>query len=388
MSAAMSSVLSGCVTAPFWPEGGKPEALPNYDKTSVEKNGCEGFTTLECVRKKLAEQHEDYASSRQQIHEYKNAANLSLFGLGGAAGVNAVTGGSKEGLQTLGLAAAGIVGLDGVLSADDQHATFGAGEEALRCVMLVDRKLDTTQESLLGTPPRTTGPRQISSDPLAPYLALIGEKYRVTAGVPIPNEAALLAQVGAAQSRLQEISSARLANAMPQLRLSDARPEVRAEHAANADAVFRAHERQRGILGAAGTAIRDAIDFRMRIAKISDDERADKLMDALNQIRKAVSDRLLFSHSDLSGIYGALKTAMQAAVKPPQAAAPPASGKAETASVLSTLTRGAGESDAELVSFRAALQIAHQDLETARDYASSLDACAAKAKPAPAPQEN
>jgi hypothetical protein len=285
------------------------------------------------------QQFDRYAEGRHNIENYRNGVNLSLFGIGGAAGVNAVTKGSKEGLQTLGLAAAGIVGLDGVLKVDEQHATFGAGVDALRCVANLDLSKDGARQSIFGSPARQA------------VFTTQGTLDSVSLGTSV--------------KAFGDLGSLHYNTFSAAVTKSRSNPEALA-------LISEAYQQRMAALGELKHQFSDWYAFLNNIASETDEQRANNLLFALNDIRKAVSDRLLYSNKDISGVYDALKGAMAKATPKPPAAAPGTGGtnpKAATAMVLAT-------ESADITNIRALLDHLQKSTE---DYKETYKACLALA---------
>jgi hypothetical protein len=348
---------------------------------------------LECVRARVHERFDAYTAARQQIAEYRNVANLGLFGIGTAAGVNAVTKGSKEGLQTLALTAAGIVGLDGVVKADDQYVTFSAGADALECVWQTDRKQDTALAAM-GLPnlasPAPKSPKDLAATSTAPRRAATEQEalgpYLQLARGPIQQQAmaAVTTSGDAARSASATILLSEIANGR---RALEANIGQSLRNVSPDDLLLLASIRH-AELNAAEARIRDAFDFRLRaVNRAAFDKRADELNDALNDITEAVSARLLYSHKDLEGIYNALKSAMDKAVKPPQQSpagstpgGKPAGSSAGFAAVRTMRMKGTSATQvaaAELFQFAA--EQAARDANAVADYADTYKVCLDKA---------
>jgi hypothetical protein len=386
----MTAFLGGCATAPFWPDGGMAEAPPAYGSPDPA-DACPGTPRqmLDCVRKKVSTQFKRYAESRDNIEDYRKAANLTLFGLGGAAGVNAVTKGSKEGLQTLALGAAGLVGLDATLQVDEQHATFAAGGKALQCLMDTDLSFDEMRGLLFGPTARTTNTTgadiqsaaNASTDngfvtadhALAPY---VGADF-VTQGAGGRYEANLATSTTQAQSTLQSESHRVLTHALGHVQKSRRALAIETDTTVW---LVEAYQRETASVEHARNTLDEAVNFRIRVGAKTYDDRARDMLFALNDIRTAVSDRLLYTHKDLEGIYGALKGAMEKAVKPPS---PPAGtgGSTSTGTTKPTSAFIARQSDDRVRRFATNVSTAEQDLRKANDYAETYKICIGHAAP-------
>jgi len=134
--------LSGC--APLWPTS---EPLDYKDTTP---NPFPGYTlsedpTLYGVQIKALKTAAFYRDEKKRIENIKNGGVLALFGVGTWAGVNTVTSGAKGELQALGIAGASIIGLNSVLGVDAQHTAFGAGYDAVMCLIRVDADLNAAK---------------------------------------------------------------------------------------------------------------------------------------------------------------------------------------------------------------------------------------------------
>lgn len=372
--------LSGCV---MWPAGGRPEAMPGYGaKVFVEEDECsKDENILSCAQNRVRAQFDDYAKRRDHIQKYRNAANLALFGIGGAAGVNAVTRGSREGLQTLGLAAAGIVGLDSVMKADAQHETYGAGLEALQCLMDNDQGFRNTR-SALGLPDGPTTRRlmsrySIETIALWPYLKL------ERAG-DAPDDVKLLENSSSnPPSRMDADATASKGFASlyknATTRLGDAIDSAKRAGNTNATAfLVDAYNRQVDIIKAAERERTAAFDIRLAIVSTDDRTRAGRLMSALNDIRNNISDRLLYSNADLKAIYDALKVAMEKAKLPAPAPAQGGSGTGQP-KPATTLLSSQTPNDS-LRKLGAQLEQARQDNLIARQEEKPFKTCLALAE--------
>lgn len=385
--------LSGCV---LWPDGGEPEAIPGYGAGApeAEVQCSQDANMLICARARVRGQFEGYASRRHQIEQYRNAANLALFGISGAAGVNAVTKGSKAGLQTLGLAAAGLVGLDDVIKADRQHDAYGAGVEALQCVIDTDLAADARKRGLgLATEQlkslRALG-RSAEDAALAPYLALEERsplfKTRQAAskigGVNLSaNRVELEATTSADFAVLHQSAFDSFNGALSARRSFSRKPgQLAAVTPIDTSATLLLADAYRRELQALDDVRQDfdtAIAIRIESVTKGDDVRANELMSALNLIRKAVSDNLLYKHADLSAIYDALKKAMEKA-KPPQPAPGGQGGGTKTAAAL--LAAQPPGVRARMSNLSAKLALVQQDRKIAETELKTYDKCIEMAK--------
>lgn len=261
-------LLSGCATAPFWPMGGRVTPPPAYG--TAASDACSTAASdetlqLECARREVARTINDYARSRSSIEQYKNGTNLALFGAATAGGVNAVTKGSREGLQTLALSAAGLVGLDGSLNADGQHRAYGAGLDALQCVVDIDLAFDEVSAHAART--------------------AASNVVRTSEAVDLLRDAA------------QGLFQTESARATPQAGLM----------------MYETHERRMAVLNAKAERANAASQLRRLLATRTKTARAQDLIIALNDVKKAVGDHLLYKHEHLAGIYGSITSALKAA---------------------------------------------------------------------------
>lgn len=276
---ACALMLNGCShLAPIWPEGGEPQPLPKYsDVTAAEcsNDGGSDQQALKCARLRINETFEEYSSSRQNIERFRNASALALFGAGAAAGVNVLTKGSKKGLQTLGIAAAGLVGLDKTLEIDEQHKTFGAGVDALQCVMRNDLGLHQTKALLTGYGRRLSQFSDALTDQFGTASALFALRK------------AAYTSTGSALSSLA------------------------ATNVSGTMLIHEANAQQLRTLQAVEDVVNAARTLGRILAEKGDLDRAQELTYSLNEIKREVSNRLLYSHAELDAIYAAMKKAIQ-----------------------------------------------------------------------------
>jgi hypothetical protein len=381
LSGLSTSTLTGCV---LWPEGGRPEAMPGYGaKLFTQEEECAKVdNVLTCVRNKVRVQFEDYAKRRDHIEQYRNAENLALFGVGGAAGVNAVTKGSRKGLQTLGLTAAGIVGLDGVLKADAQYETYGAGVKALQCVMDADQGFRTLSSGLGlgdGATIRELAKRHsLEAIALWPYLRLESEDYSGAVRLEDVNSNLVSQRLDAEKTatagfaNLYESVTRRFGGAMRRVMNSDgeiATPLLVETYNSEIESI-RGAERERAA----------AFDMRLAVVATDDATRAGQLMSALNDIRSSVSERLLYTNADLAGIYDKLKAALDKVKLPTPAPVTGGSGTGGVKPVATLINTQPAAVRAGLGKFVAQMEQARQDNLIARNANKPYQECLALAE--------
>jgi len=356
--------------------------MPGYGTAAFDDEAtcAEEANVLKCAQNKLRTQFELYTRNREHIEAYRNAANLSLFGIGGAAGVNTVTKGSKEGLQTLGLAAAGIVGLDGVLKADDQYATYGGGVEALQCLMDVDQGFRTLQAGLNLPDGQTSRALQQQGVPIEiialwPYLEIQRNSM-------MPDAAPAFRQMTSATARDQRFTRLDVEDAATNgfrtlYNTASSQMAVAVKRASSGSLPFLldTYNRQVQLIQAAEDDRKAAFDIRIAAVATDDRTRAGQLISALNDIRRHVSDRLLFTNADLAKIYDALKKALEKAKVPP--AAPGGSTTTAPGGTKPTINTLINNQPAtrQLSAFAAQLALARQDNLVAQNAARPYETC-------------
>jgi len=121
--------------------------LPGYVKKPDDCNIKPTPNTVDCARRSVQTLADKYDNEKRILEATHNGGVLSLFGLGTAAGINAIQKGSKNQLQRLGIAAGGVVGFDDAFGVDGQHVIYDSGVTALDCVMRTDVALDVATES-------------------------------------------------------------------------------------------------------------------------------------------------------------------------------------------------------------------------------------------------
>jgi hypothetical protein len=259
--------------------GGKVTPPPAYGTVKAKECDTVGSNEtlmLDCARREVSQTMNNYAQSRTNIEHYKNGTNLALFGTATAAGVNAVTKGSKEGLQTLALSAVGLLQLDSTLDADKQHKAYGAGLDALQCLVDLD----------------------LSLGELADHVARSKSQGA-------QNERNAVDQV---IDQLSDVQQASL------------KIELRGATTQGGIMMYETNERRTAVLNTMRVRADAASELRRVLESRTKTARAQELILALNDVKVAVSDHLLYKHEHLAGIYSSITTALNSAAPAVQAA--------------------------------------------------------------------
>jgi hypothetical protein len=291
MPAIVVAVFATASCSPLWPavDPLQTSNLPWLDSASaVESVSYTSITKKDTPAKQLA-QAQNYAQatlvefSQQKtiLQHYKNGEVLALFGLGTTAGVNVVVSGGKEQLRTLGLFAAGILGLDQTVGLTSQYTLYAAGVTATDCLINVDAAQDAVANGAMAFR----------------YLDADGNS-NIAKMSPAVMSAYMSNNTKQNIERLAGVFSDRLsADHTFSEQLNDYNGITVSALARNAAEALQAH------LAAANSAADPSA-------------RASMLAEGIFKIRTAVQDQL-FKSADTTKIYSAMQTAMSAAVAKP-----------------------------------------------------------------------
>lgn len=327
--------LSGCGNlSPIWPMSGDFAPYPNYPTAGTCDPSQVSANSLACAQKDAVDTAQSYADARQRLEMYHNGDVLALVGLGTVAGVNIVSKGSKIQLQNLGLAAAALVGLNSALGIDGQHQIYGAGLDAVECLIKVDAELDKAAPAIS---------MSLADAPLSPQALQSGKVTMAEKFLSLPH----MADLSAAATAASLVSTIE------------------------------------GIKALQDSAVANRQLAAMLTAAASDHlGRARDLSDSLNAVKSAVADQL-WSNVDITKIYSAMSSGLQKSlsnVVSQQKIASAASSKVaamspQTISILNATQKGLGDQVAILASTQG------DPANKAQPLADTYDSCVAKASP-------
>lgn len=371
MVAVAASMLGGCSSfAPIWPLSEGPVDYPGYPsmgKATCPATADKANDQLYCVQADAIKLAKHYTDQRQVIEKVKNGGILGLIGIGTAAGVTTVTQGSTATLQSLGLAAAGLIGLNSALNVDGQREVYSAGETAVGCLINLDAGLEQAAAALLRANGNTT----------TVFMTSLDSDVK-------SNMAAAVDKI------ITSHDNAKNSNLTLQIALLDgsATKSSFSEYLA-ANARLEAIQSLRQMDEASTQALALAQEIQKSAGAKS---RAESLAMALSAVDKAVADGL-YNNANLSKVYDGMLTGLKtvgggtpAQAKAAAIANPPPKGtQTKAISALSPITaQGFTEDSATTITadFRKLTDNANTaaaTVQAAQKVADTYDTCVAKA---------